>query len=72
MTQLLDKAIAEITKLPPEEQEAFLNWMLAELEDERRWQKSFAQSADLLEQLADEALAEHRAGKTEPLDPDTL
>ena len=67
MTQLLEKAFAEAAKLPPEEQDAFARWLLEELEDERRWQKSFAESADFLEQLADEALADHRAGKTEEI-----
>jgi hypothetical protein len=38
---------------------------------ERRWDDSFAASTDVLAQLADEALAEHRAGRTEPLDPDS-
>jgi hypothetical protein len=45
---------------------------LQELEDERRWDRSFANSQDALARLADEALAEHHAGRTEPLDPDTL
>ena len=72
MTQIVEKAIAELTKLAPEDQEAFARWMLEELDDEERWQKAFDQSADLLAQLADEALSEYRAGKTEPLDPDTL
>lgn len=71
MTQLLDKTIAEITKLPPEKQEAFLRWILEELEDQQ-WQQSFDQSADLLEQMADEALADFHAGRTEELDPDKL
>ncbi len=60
MTQLLEKAIAEVAKLSPEEQDAFARWMLEELEDDQRWQKSFDQSADLLERMADEALAEYR------------
>jgi hypothetical protein len=48
------------------------NELAAELESERRWAEAFARSADLLDKLADEALAEYRAGKTEPLDPETL
>jgi hypothetical protein len=72
MTQLLEKAFAEASKLSPEEQDAFARWMLEELADDERWQKSFELSADLLERMADEALTEHRAGKTEELDPDNL
>ena len=44
----------------------------AELVSEQRWQEAFARSADVLAALADEALAEYRAGETLPLDPDTL
>ena len=40
--------------------------------EDRRWNRSFAHSQDTLERLADEALAEARAGRTEPLDPDRL
>jgi hypothetical protein len=39
---------------------------------ERRWDDLFARSPELLEKLADEALAEHRARLTEELDPDKL
>jgi hypothetical protein len=70
--QLMEKALAEIRKLPEREQEAFAAWILEEIASERRWNKSFAESQDVLEQLADEALAEHKANKTQPLDPDNL
>ncbi len=42
---------------------------LAELETELRWTELFdrTESEDLLERLADEALSDHRAGKTMPL-----
>jgi len=58
--------------LPEPEQEAAGAWILAELESERRWDDLFARSADLLEELAAEAVREDEAGLTEPLDPDTL
>ena len=72
MTALLEKALAEISKLPPPEQEQIAAWLLAELSDEGGWAASFARSQDTLGALADEALAEHRAGLTEPLDPERL
>jgi hypothetical protein len=72
MVQLMEKALAEISKLPENEQEAFAAWILDELKSERRWDEAFTASADLLEQLAKEALDEHHAGKTLPLDPDQL
>ncbi len=39
---------------------------------DRRWDAAFAASLDVLERLADEALADRCAGRTWPLDPDTL
>lgn len=41
--------------------------ILEELEDERRWDESFARSPELLAKLAAEAMAKHRAGKTSEL-----
>ena len=72
MTELLQKAFTEASKLPESGQDTFALWILEELASERRWDKAFANSQDLLSRLADEALAEHRAGKTELLDPDKL
>ena len=37
-----------------------------------RWEVAFARSQDALERLADEALEDLRARRTEPLDPDAL
>ncbi len=39
---------------------------------DRRWQEAFDGSADALDRLADEALAEFRAGETLPLDLDKM
>jgi hypothetical protein len=72
MTELLQKAFTEVSKLPEPEQDTFAHWILEELASERRWDEAFANSQDLLSKLADEALAEHGAGKTELLDPDKL
>ena len=67
MTQLLEKAISEVAKLPASEQDAVAVLVLEELASERRWSSSFANSQDLLASLAEEALAEYAAGKTKPL-----
>ena len=72
MTQLLERAYAEVAQLPEPDQDVIAALILEELEDERKWQKSFAQSPDALAHLAAEALAEHRAGRTQALDPETL
>ena len=72
MTPLVEKALEELRKLPEAEQEAFAALLLNEIDSERRWDELFAQSEDLLSDLADEALKEHRAGKTKLLDLDEL
>ena len=72
MTKLLEEAFAEASKLPEQEQDALAAVILEELASERRWDQAFADSADLLAQLANQALAEHRAGKTHVLDPERL
>lgn len=66
MTGLLEAAFAEAAELPQPEQDAFARFMLQELREDRAWERAFAASLDKLEELADEALAEHRAGLTEP------
>ena len=74
MTQLLQKAFERAAKLPQEEQDKFARFLLAELESERRWAELFSrsESEDLLERLAAEALAAHRAGQTQPLNIEEL
>lgn len=72
MTKLLQKAFDEASKLPEDEQDALGRILLEELNSERRWEEIFSGSHDLLAELADQALAEHRAGRTEKLDPEKL
>ena len=72
MTKLLERAFSEAGKLSEEEQDRLAEWLLTELASERRWDELFASSQDALSALADEALAEHRAGRTKPLVPDEL
>ena len=72
MTKLLQKAFEEAAKLPEGEQDALGRILLEELASERRWEDHFAGSHNLLAELADQALAEHRAGRTEKLDPEKL
>ncbi len=72
MSELLAKAFAEASRLSESEQEMLAAWILEELASEQRWSKAFADSADALAQLADEALVEHRDRRTWSLDPDRL
>jgi hypothetical protein len=60
VTQLLEKAFAEASSLPEADQNALAEWIFEEIRRERRWSKAFAESEDVLEKLADEALAEKR------------
>jgi len=68
MTNVLETALAEVAKLPPEEQDILAVLLLDEIKSEQRWSQSFAESQAVLKSLAAEALVEHRAGKTKPLD----
>ena len=68
MTRLLEKAFKKASKLPVVEQNALAKWLLEELESEQQWEKRFAESEDILDRLADEALEAHAKGKTEELD----
>ncbi|MCC6491740.1 MAG: hypothetical protein IT424_01825 [Pirellulales bacterium] len=72
MTSILQQAFERAAKLAPAEQVRWGAWMLEELESEERWDQLFARSQGLLERMADEAMTEHRAGRTMPLDPDAL
>jgi hypothetical protein len=72
MTKLLEKAFEEASKLPELEQNALAKRLLDELVAEKKWEKEFAGSEDILSNLADEAIEEHKQGKTKPLDIDML
>ena len=71
-TQLLERAFAQAAKLPEREQDALAALVLEEMEAEKAWDDAFARSQDLLAQMAEEALAEHKRGETRPLDVDAL
>ena len=72
MTSLLEKAFLEAAKLPLPEQDVLASRLLAELAAEDDFDRAIANSSDKLAQLAKHALAEHRAGLTQELDPDHL
>jgi hypothetical protein len=70
MTELLERAFTEASKLPEKEQNAVAALLLEELASEQRWEAAFASSPDLLSEMARAALREFEAGKTRPLDAD--
>lgn len=72
MNQLLEQAFAKASQLSSEEQDTIASLILREIEAGQRWEDAFARSQDALSRLADEALAEHRAGRAKRLNVDEL
>ncbi len=68
MTRILEAALVEVAKLSDEEQDTLAAMLLEEIKSEQRWSASFAASQHTLGLLADEALAELKAGKARALD----
>lgn len=68
MTELLEKAFAAAAELPEDEQNFIASQILKDVEEEKRWQETFAKDPDKLRRLEERALAEVRAGRTEPMD----
>jgi hypothetical protein len=58
MTKLLEKAFQEASKLPELEQNILGQWLIDEIIFEKTWEKTFAESEDVLDKLADEAKKE--------------
>jgi aspartate/glutamate racemase len=72
MTTLLKKAFETVSKLPDIEQNKLARWIIEELEADKKWSNSFAESEDILEKLADETVEIHKQGKTSNLNIDQL
>jgi hypothetical protein len=70
MTKLLEEAFKAAAQLSAAEQDALAKAILAEVAAESQWERRLDETSRELEQLADEALKEHRAKRTKPLDPD--
>lgn len=69
MTKLLERAIAEIEKLPEDTQDAIAARLLAELADEQAWAARFAATSDAQwERMAAMVRQEIAAGETIPFD----
>ena len=69
---LVDQAIKELKERSPMEQNRIAKWLIEELKSENKWEKSFAESKDLLEELASEALEEDKREETTVIDPEKL
>lgn len=61
MTDLLQKAFDEVSRLPEEKRDQFARWMLEILADDEKWDavRSKPGARDLMEGLADDELADH-------------
>lgn len=71
-TQLLERAFAEAAKLSIPQQDALATLVMEEMEAEKKWDDTFANSQDMLSQMAAQALTEHKKGETRPLDVNAL
>src|SRR5262249_20696634 len=72
MTLLLKQAFEKASQLPEELQDQLAQEMLEDIAGELQWDTTLAQSEDLLEQLAAQALREFEAGRTRPQGFDEL
>jgi hypothetical protein len=70
VTKALKRAFEAAAQLPDQDQDALAAAILEELAADERWEAALGASPAALEALADEALNEHRAGRTKPLDLD--
>ncbi|MEB3202322.1 MAG: hypothetical protein VKK05_05840 [Synechococcus sp.] len=68
MTQALSAAVATAAQLSEEEQDALAAILLEEMESEERWNALFADSQNLLERMANEAIQDFQAGRVQPID----
>lgn len=72
MTHMLEKAFDAAAKLSNAEQDLLAERLLAELAAENDFDRAISNSTDKLKALAVEAIAEHRRGETEELNPERL
>ncbi len=70
VTELLERAFAEASRLSHAEQEVPASRLLAERAAEDDFDRKITGSVDKRARPASEAREEHRAGLTEELDPD--
>jgi hypothetical protein len=69
MTELLRQALAQIEKLPPDQQDAIAARFLAELQDEKKWETCFVATTDeQWDRMAAMVRQEIASGETAPLD----
>jgi hypothetical protein len=71
-TKILESAFQKAASLPPQAQDELGRRILAEIDEDQRWDDTLAASADAIDTLAQRALQEHAQGKTIPKGIDEL
>ncbi|MEQ8190434.1 MAG: hypothetical protein ABRQ39_20885 [Candidatus Eremiobacterota bacterium] len=72
MTTLLENALREVYKLPPEKQDGIATVIFEELEDEKKWELSFTDSQEKLSELARKLRKDIKAGHVKKMGFDEL
>lgn len=67
MNKKLKHVIAELVRLPEDEQESIANLILEEMASEHGWNERFTNSEDKLAELGRRARDQHARGETTPL-----
>lgn len=68
MTKLLDSAFEKISSFSESEQNAYARIILDEIELEKKWDHSFSNSENLLEDMASEALNDYNSNQSVMVD----
>ncbi len=72
MTKLLAEVFEKASRLPESLQDQLARDLLDELAWESRWEKTLAESGSKVDELAEKAVAEHKAGRTKEAGFDEL
>jgi hypothetical protein len=81
MIGILEEVFKMASEFPEKEQEILGHYWIQEIKspdfikkvkDEMKWQKSFSESSDILEMMAEKALMEAKLGKAEKIGWDEL
>ena len=72
MTTLLETAVEKVSALPEIEQNRVAKYLLEEVASEKKWDRYFGESEDMLSQMADSALKALKNGDTKPLTEEQL
>ena len=72
MTDLLKRAVEKASTLPDWQQNELAALMLNAILADQQWDSTLATAPPKIERMAEKALEDIRAGRSEPLDPDKL